>query len=155
MKNASQIITYLQYKPQYHKLLEHKCINRIKSLFIPSIQNYIKYGYIKNQILFFALHTNLQKQDIDTNINAIKSALKSKMFLNSEQGFECQDVIIDDIKMYVDHKPTKKFVPFSTNAHKLRYKESAVGNFKVNILDTKLNQLVENIKELIKENHDS
>jgi hypothetical protein len=150
MKNAGQIITTLQHKPQFSKLIESSCIKRLKSSLLPSIQHNIKYGYIKNNTLYFVLTTRLNKLDIDSIINTIKMILNSPMILESDSFLECLDIKIDDVKIYTDPKPQKKFKLFTTQAHQQKYSERATGNLQVLIKDEKLNQLAQTILEIIK-----
>ena len=155
MKNASQIITSIQYKPQYHKLLEHKCINKLKSSLLLSVQNYIKYGYIKNNKLFFVMSATLNKLDVDSNINIIKTILKSPMILESEKFMECLDFEIDDVVFYVDHKPKSKVKLYTTDSEQVQYKERATGSIDIPIKDEKLKELAQNILEIIKAKNDT
>jgi len=155
MKNANQIITSLQYKPQYHKLLEHKCINKLKSSLLLSVQKYIKYGYIKNNKLFFVISATLNKLDVDNNINTIKMILNSPMILESEKFLECLDFQIDDIAFYVDHKPQNKIQLHSSDSQNAIYEERATGNIDVNIKDEKLKELSISILKIIKASNDS
>ena len=91
MKNVSQILSTLQHKPQFSKLLESKCINRLKSSLLPSIQNNIKYEYIRKNTLTFVLTTRLNKLDINNIINTIKIILNSLMILESNKFMACLD----------------------------------------------------------------
>ncbi len=142
MKNASQIITSIQNKPQFSKLSKYKCIKRIESTFIPALQKMIKFSYIKNDTLFFVLSHPAGKQEIDNNIQNIKSALKFHM------PQECSDTVINDIKAFVTHTPVKKAVP--AQKQDITYKERATGDFNINIHDEKLNSLVKSIQTIIK-----
>ena len=155
MKNASQIINSLQYKPQYKKILEHKCIKRLSSALMLSIQRNIKFGYFKNNILFFTISATLDKYDKDNIINTIKMILNSPMILNSEKFIECQDIKIEDIKVYVDHKPKYNFIPFTTNTHDIQYFERAKGDFNTTVQDAKLQELLEEIQTIIKAHNDT
>ena len=155
MKNASQIINSLQYKPQYKKILEHKCISKLISALILSVQRNIKYAYFKNSILFFTISATLDKYDKDNIINTIKMILNSPMILNSEKFVECQNIKIEDVKVYVDHKPKYTFKPYTTNTHNMHYFEQASGKVDVNISDKKLQKLLEEIQNIIKKNHDT
>jgi len=151
MKNASQIITTIQHKPQFSKLTESKCITRLKSSLLPSIQHNIKYGYIKNNTLYLVLTTRLNKLDIDSIINTIKMILNSPMILQSDNFLECLDAGIEDVKIYTDHKPQKKVKLFTTSAHIDTYKERATGEIKIEIKDEKLNRLAQSISKIIKD----
>jgi len=150
MKNASQIINTLQNKPQFSKLLESKCIQRLKSSLLLSIQHNIKYGYINNNTLYFVLTTRLNKLDIDNIINTIKMILNSPMILESDNFLDCLDAGIEDIKIYTDPKPKHKVKLFSTDTHKLPYKERASGDIKFEIEDKKLNELIQSVLKIIK-----
>ena len=155
MKNASQIITTIQYKPQYHKLLEHKCIDKLKSSLLLSVQNYIKYGYIKNNKLFFVISATLNKLDINNNINTIKMILNSPMILESEKFLECLDFQIDDVVFYVDHKPKQKLQLHQTHSADATYAERASGSLHVEMQDEKLQKLADEILNIIKATNDS
>ena len=150
MKNSVQIINTLQHKPQFSKLLESKCINRLKASLLPSIQKNIKYGYIKNNTLTFVLTTRLNKLDIDNIINTIKMILNSPMILESENFIECLDTQIDDVKIYTDPSPKKQVALHKTSTHTETYNERATGEIEVNIEDEKLNALAKSILEIIK-----
>jgi hypothetical protein len=151
MKNASQIITSLQYKPQYHKILEHRCIKRLICALLLNIQNNIKYGYIKNDKLYIVISATLNKYDKDNIINTIKMILNSPMILKSQKFMECLDITLQDVIVYTDHKPKIDFKPYHNEAYKLTYHERASGEVKVDVKDKKLNQLLKEIQTIIKE----
>ena len=147
MKNATQIITSLQNKPQFSKLSKFKCINKIKSMFMPTFTRFVKFTYFQNNTLFFVLNHNAGKQEFDNNVQNIKSAL------NFHTPVECEDVLIEDIKAFVTHTPSKKEVQEKRVIQK--YPERASGDIEVNIHDEKLNSLVKSIQNIIKENNES
>jgi hypothetical protein len=147
MKNATQIITTLQNKPQFSKLKKFKCIDKIKSMFMPSFTRFVKFAYIQNNTLFFVLNHNAGKQEFNNNVQNIKSALH---FYTPE---ECQDDDIKDIKAFVTHSPTKK-----TEVKKIArqyYKERGSGEVEVHIHDERLNTLVRSIQNIIKAKNDT
>ena len=150
MKNASQIINTLQHKPQFSKLLSYKCIDKLKSSLLFSVQKNIKYGYVKNATLYFVLTTRLNKLDIDNIINTIKLILNSPMILESQKFVECLDMNIEDVKIFTDPTPQKKFSAFTTTAHLETYRERATGEINVDIKDEKLNRLAQSILQIIK-----
>jgi hypothetical protein len=145
MKNASQILNYIQNKPQFSKLSKYKCIKKIKSLFRPALQRMIKFAYIKNDTLFFVLNHPGAKQEFDNNIQNIKSAL------NFHTPSECSETLIKDIKAFVTHTPDIK-VEFLAKKPQI-YQERATGEFEINIKDQKLKELVKSIQNIIKEKH--
>jgi len=149
MKNANQILNSIQNKPQFSNLSKHKCINKIQSLFMPTFQRFVKFAYIKNNILFFVLTHNAGKQEFDNNIQNIKSAL------NFHMPKECEGNNIQDIKAFVSHTIKNKKDPQVKKALKQTYPERAKGEFDIDIKDKKLNALIKSIQTIIKEKHES
>lgn len=141
MKTANQIINFLQSKPQFSKLNRYRCIKKVESAFIPQLQKMVKFAYFKNDTLFFVLNHPAGKQEFDNSIENIKNALK---FLNP---IECNGILIKDIKAFVTHSPKQE----NSNIQiiKQTYIERATGKVEVNIKDSKLNQLVKSIQEII------
>ena len=147
MKNATQIITALQNKPQFSKLKKFKCINKIQSMFMPSFTRFVKFAYFQNNTLFFVLNHNAGKQEFQNNVQNIKSVL------NFHTPDECSENKIDDIKAFVTHTPHKKTEP--RKIAKQYYEERASGKIDVKIHDKKLHELVQSIQNIIKAKHDS
>ncbi len=142
MKNASQIISSIQKKPQFSKLSKYKCIKKIESIFTPALAKMIKFAYFKNDVLFFVLNHPAGKQEFDNNIQSIKSALK---YVTPE---ECKDINITDIKAFVTHTPQ---VNTQEVSHKLQsYPERSSGNFKNEVHEEKLKTLIQAIQNIIK-----
>ncbi len=142
MKNATQIITSLQNKPQFSKLHKFACIEKIQSMFMPSFTRFVKFTYFQNNTLFFVLNHNAGKQEFDKAVENIKSAL------NFYTPDECQGIKIENIKAFVTHSPRKK-TPEVKIARQY-YKERASGNLHVDIKDERLNTLVKSIQNIIK-----
>ena len=147
MKNASQIISSIQNKPQFSKLSRFGCIERIKKLFSPALQKMVKFAYIKNDTIFFVLIHPGAKQEFDNNIQSIKSALK---FHTPD---ECMQTPISDIKAFVTHTPPPKDIEVEKTFQE--YPERASGNIQIDIKDDKLRALAASIQKIIKEHHDS
>jgi len=154
MKNVNEILKIIQHQPQFYKLKESKCISKLKSALLPSIQKNIKYAYIKNSILYFVMQTRLNKRDNDNIINTIKMILNSPMIKESNKFIECKNIDITDVKIYADYKPKVEVKLYSTTTHKLSYKERATGDIKVKIEDEKLKKLTLNIIDIIKNQSD-
>ena len=150
MKNVSQIIDSIQYKPQFKKILHHKCINKLISCVLPSLQKTIKHGFIHKNIFYITVFASLNKYDKDNIINTIKMVLNSKMILESQQFFECLDINIEDVIIYVDHKPKLNTTLYTTTAHKQIYKERATGEINIDIQDENLKKLAQDICNIIK-----
>jgi len=155
MKNASQIISSIQYKPQFKKILHHKCINKLMSTILPAIRKSIKYGYINKNIFYITITAALNKYDKDNIIKTIKMVLNSKMILESEQFNECSGLNIEDVIVYVDHKPRAKTELYVTQADKITYYERATGEIAINIEDPKLKELAQSIQDIIKKEHNA
>jgi len=147
MKNATQIITSLQNRPQFSKLLKFKCIDKIQSMFLPTFTRFVKFAYFQNNTLFFVLNHNAGKQEFDKSVQNIKSAL------NFHMPEECNENKIDDIKAFVTHTPLKK--PDIQKITKLYYIERASGDVNVDISDEKLNTLLKSIQKIIKDKNES
>ncbi|MFT5661020.1 MAG: hypothetical protein ACI9TV_001664 [Sulfurimonas sp.] len=142
MKNATQIITTLQNKPQFSKLKKFKCIDKIQSMFMPSFTRFVKFAYFQNNTLFFVLNHNAGKQEFNNQVKNIKSVL------NFHTPDECESATITDIKAFVTHSPIKRQEP--KKIARQYYKERASGEVCVQIHDEKLNSLVRSIQEIIK-----
>ena len=147
MKNASEIITSLQNKPQFSKLSNFKCINRIVSLFSLPVQRMVKFSYIKNKTLFLVLNHPAAKQEFDNSIQNIKSALN---FFTPD---ECKENDIQDIKAFVTHTPIRRVA--QQEQKKQLYTERATGKFEIHVKDAKLNALIKSIQEIIKEKNET
>lgn len=150
MKNASQIITTLQNQPQYRRILQHKCVQKLTSVLLPAIQKSIRYGYIKESKLHFVTAATLDKYDRDNIINTIKTILNAKMIQMSQNLIECVDLDIEDVVVRVDHRPANSFIPFSTNAHLHYYAERSSGAFELEMSDPKLRSLAQEIQNIIR-----
>jgi len=155
MKNASQIINIIQDKPQFKKILVHKCIEKLHSALLPQMQKRIKYSYLRNNVLIIVISATLNKYDKDNIINTIKMILNSPLLQESSQFIECNDTHIEEVEVRVDHRPQILYKPFTSDAHKLTYHEQSSGEFQVNIKDERLNNILHDIQKIIKVNHDT
>ncbi len=150
MKNVQDIITTIQYKPQFKKLLHNKCIDKLMSTILPALKRSVKHGYIHKKILFITITAALNKYDKDNIINTIKMVLNSPMILQSERFMECNDIEIEDVIVYVDHKPKVPLNLHKTQTHKLKYFERASGDIEIKVHDEKLKELMQSIQDIIK-----
>ena len=143
MKKAHDILSSLQNQPQFKKLHNVRCIERILSVFLPTVQRFIEFGYIKNGTLFVVLNHNAGKQEFDNNIKMIKDLLKSVKIE------ECEGVHFSQIKAFVTNRPRrqkeprKETVPF--------YEERSHGEFDIDLItDEELRNIAKEIREIIK-----
>ena len=109
----------------------------------------IKFAHFKNDILFFVLNHPDTKQELDNNIQNIKSAL------NFVQPDECKEISVTDTRVFATNKPIKKITLFENYSIREVYKERASGNIEVTIKDGKLNKLVKSIQDITKVKNDS
>lgn len=145
MKKACDIIKSLQNLPHFHKLLELKCIENLKSVLLPTLQRIIKYAYIKNEILYLIFLTNLNKYDKDNITNTIKLLLNSQML--AEANLECKNIKIVDVVCKVDYKDRSiKKIYYSTIP---KYTERATGK-KCVLKDATLQKIADEISSIIK-----
>jgi hypothetical protein len=148
MKNARDIINSIQNRPQFSKLSRFKCIDTIRLSFSAPLQKMIKFAYIKNDTLFFVLNHPGAKQEFDNNIQSIKSALK---YVRPK---ECEAFTIKDIKAFVTHTPSRRETQLQESKPQ-NYPERANGDFTITTKDEHLRELLESIRTLIKEQHES
>ena len=149
MKNARDIINSIQNRPQFSKLSRFKCIDTIRLSFSAPLQKMIKFAYIKNDTLFFVLNHPGAKQEFDNNIQSIKSALKYV------QPKECKEFTINDIKAFVTHSPSRNKAAKEQKNEPQSYPERANGEFSITTEDPHLRELLESIRNIIKEHHES
>ncbi len=148
MKNANQILSSLQNKPQFSKLSKFRCIQKIQELFPAHLQNMIVYGYFKNSVLNFVLSHPWAKQEFDIIIQSIKTPLRQM------PPQECCEVSISDIRAYVSFKPHKEDDLHDGCSHDIRYKERAYAEFANNAQESKLHSVIEDIRKIIHDKHD-
>ena len=96
----------------------------------------IKFGYVKNQTLFFVLSHPVYKMEFEYNKADIKSLLKN---------FQIGDV--NDIGFFVTNVIEKKQTVEEADS---LYKERSYGIFENKIKDEKLFKKFEKIREIIK-----
>ena len=146
MKKAHDILSSLQNQPQFQKLHNVRCIERILSVFLPTVQRFIEFGYIKNGTLFVVLNHNAGKQEFDNNIKMIKDLLKSVKIE------ECEGVEFSQIKAFVTNRPRRKKEP--RRATVPFYEERSHGEFDIDLIkDEELRKIAKEIREIIKD-HD-
>ena len=141
MKNSSQILSKLQHQPQFSKLAQFACLERIQSLFPPHLTRLVDYGYFKNNIIYFVLKHPGAKQEFDIIIESIKTPLKQIT------PPECLNLDFYDIRAYVLHKPSRVQ---SLIRHSVpHYKERSEAKFTNTVTSEKLHALFEQIRTSI------
>lgn len=101
----------------------------------------VRYGYVRNGILFFVLSHPGAKQEFDIIIDSIKTPLKAY------PPPPCRNVPFNDIRAFVSHK---RHVGLKTEKRtEVLYKERSNGSFDNPTTDEKLHKIIEEIRRLI------
>ncbi len=136
MKNASEILTHLKYYPEFKKINTNITIERLINALPLKLKKGVKFGYIKNQTLFFVLTHPVYKMEFEYNKSLIKSLLKKANIAN-----------VNDVKFFVTNVIEKKEV---INEQKDFYQERAHGIFENFCKDEELRNKFEEIRKIIK-----
>jgi len=142
MKNSNQLISHLRSQSAFSPLNNQACIQSVKELLPSRLHKFILFGYIRHNIVFFALNHPGAKQEFDNIINSIKTPLKKMPPLS------CKSFNLYDVRAFVSHKKTMKFSPIKSSD--VQYQERADANFDNNIENKKLHEVVEEIRDIIK-----
>jgi hypothetical protein len=142
MKNSAQILSHLQHQPQFSKLSQYECIKSVQKLFPPHLQRMIRYGYIRNQTLFFVFTHPGAKQEFDIIAESIRRPLKE------HPPASCRDCSFDTIKGFVSHRPPAAVLA-AVKKQQLHYKERAAGRFSNPVSNEKLHAMIEKIRTII------
>jgi len=142
MKNSKQLVSHLRSQSAFVPLNNQACINSVKELLPPRLHRFILFGYIRHNIVFFALNHPGAKQEFDNIINSIKAPLR-KIPPQTCKNFE-----IYDIRAFVSHKKTIKYSVIEPLNEP--YEERAQANFDNEIEDEKLHKVFEEIRDIIK-----
>ena len=142
MKSVNQIISHIISKPQYKKIAQKKCFDKVVKLLPPHLKNAVLFTYTKNQTLFFVLNHPGLKMEFHYKVTFLKTLLKQIKSIDPN----CHDMQdISDIKFFVSNKPrAKKSLP-----KKFIYKELSNANFKILTKNKKLQKLFLQIKDEI------
>lgn len=143
MKNSKQLVSHLRSQSVFAPLGNLSCIEAIKELLPPRLHRFILFGYIRHNIVFFALNHPGAKQEFDNIITSIKTPLKRIPPLS------CQKFEIYDIRAFVSHKKSLKFSV--TKPEEIHFEERSKAEFENNIKDKKLHQVIEDIRTIIKQ----
>jgi len=142
MKNSKQLVSHLRSQSAFVPLKNQSCIDAVKELLPQRLHRFILFGYIRHNIVFFALNHPGAKQEFDNIINSIKAPLKKIPPLS------CKEYTIIDVRAFVSHKKTMKFSPIKPSYE--AYEERAEADFNNTIENQKLHHLFEDIREIIK-----
>ena len=143
MKNSKQLVSHLRSQSAFSPLNNLPCINAVKGLLPERLHKFILFGYIRHNILFFALNHPGAKQEFDNIISSIKAPLKKMPPL------ECKNFELFDIRAFVSHKKSLNFT--SVDPHEEHYNERSEGTFENPVQNEKLHNIIEEIRQIINE----
>ena len=136
MKKINEILSHLKNNPEFRKINTSFLIMKFINVLPLKFRKGIKFGYIKNQTLYFVLTHPVYKMEFEYNKADIKSLLKKFKIANVEDiGFFVTNII--------EKKETKK-------TDEPLYKERSYGIFENKAKDEKLFKKFERIRDIIK-----
>ena len=136
MKKINEILSHLKNNPEFRKINTSFLIMKFINVLPLKFRKGIKFGYIKNQTLYFVLTHPVYKMEFEYNKADIKSLLKTFKIANVEDiGFFITNVI---------EKKEKEIEPTPL------YKERSYGIFDNRAKDEYIFKKFEKIREIIK-----
>ena len=136
MKKINEILSHLKNNPEFRKINTSFLIMKFINVLPLKFRKGIKFGYIKNQTLYFVLTHPVYKMEFEYNKADIKSLLKNFKIANVEDiGFFITNVI---------EKKEKEIEPTPL------YKERSYGIFDNRAKDEYIFKKFEKIREIIK-----
>jgi len=142
MKNVKSILNHIF--PKNSKLNEHRCFNKILSLFPKILKEHTLFCYKKDETLFFVIDHPGIKMEFNYNKNLINELLN----IAKNSILECKDIKIKNYKVYVSNK----FIQKSEQKEKKMnfFYEKSSGKFKIFSQNEDIKKIFENIKKEIK-----
>ena len=150
MKTVKNIISHIISRPQYKKISQKRCFDKVVKLLPPHLQNAVLFTYVKNQTLFFVLNHPGLKMEFHYKVNLIKSLLKQLKTIDKECS-NMQD--IKEVKAFVSNKPKQK--ESQKKSIKYTFKELSSGEFKIITKNKNLKNLFQKIQKAIKDSNAS
>ena len=136
MKKINEILSHLKNNPEFSKINTSFLIMKFIDVLPLKLKKGVKFGYIKNQTLYFVLTHPVYKMEFEYNKADIKSLLKSFKIANVEDiGFFVTNII-------EKKENNKEVIVF--------YKERSYGIFENKAKDEYIFKKFEKIRELIK-----
>ncbi len=136
MKKINEILSHLKNNPEFRKINTSLLIMKFIDVLPLKLKKGVKFGYVKNQTLYFVLTHPVYKMEFEYNKADIKSLLKNFKIANVEDiGFFVTNIIE---KKEEQEKPI------------LFYKERSYGIFENKAKDEYIFKKFEKIREIIK-----
>ena len=148
MKKSKDIIAHLINQPSFKKIVTQECIQNVMKILPPGVLIRIRFGYIKNQTLFFVLNHPGAKFEFDNIIKSIKKLLIECINYCDTQAK------VTDVKAFVTNKPQIQ-ESSQESSHIPTFQERAHATFANPFADPKMYALLEEIKAIIEKNHAS
>ena len=136
MKKINEILSHLKNNPEFSKINTSFLIMKFIDVLPLKLKKGVKFGYIKNQTLYFVLTHPVYKMEFEYNKADIKSLLKKFKIAN-----------VEDIGFFVTNVIEKKVLQ---KTHEPLYKERSYGIFENKVKDERLFRKFERIREIIK-----
>ena len=136
MKKINEILSHLKNNPEFRKINTSFLIMKFINVLPLKFRKGIKFGYIKNQTLYFVLTHPVYKMEFEYNKADIKSLLKNFKIAN-----------VEDIGFFITNVIEKKEEPKEPTP---LYKERSYGIFENRAKDEYIFEKFEKIREIIK-----
>lgn len=136
MKKINEILSHLKNNPEFRKINTSILITKFIDVLPLKLKKGIKFGYVKNQTLFFVLTHPVYKMEFEYNKALIKSLLKNFNIAN-----------VEDIGFFVTNVIEKKE---SEKKEEPMYVERSYGIFENKAKDEMIFKKFEKIREIIK-----
>ena len=136
MKKINEILSHLKNNPEFRKINTSFLIMKFINVLPLKFRKGIKFGYIKNQTLYFVLTHPVYKMEFEYNKADIKSLLKKFKIAN-----------VEDIVFFVTNVIEKKELKKTDTP---LYKERSYGIFENKAKDERLFRKFERIRDIIK-----
>ncbi|MCB9097698.1 hypothetical protein CP986_03505 [Arcobacter aquimarinus] len=136
MKKINEILSHLKNNPEFRKINTSFLIIKFIDALPLKLKKGVKFGYVKNQTLYFVLTHPVYKMEFEYNKADIKSLLKNFKIAN-----------VEDIAFFVTNVIEKKE---EKKEEKPLYIERSYGIFENKAKDEKIFKKFEKIREIIK-----
>jgi hypothetical protein len=136
MKKINEILSHLKNNPEFRKINTSFLIIKFIDVLPLKLKKGVKFGYVKNQTLYFVLTHPVYKMEFEYNKADIKSLLKKFKIAN-----------VEDIAFFVTNVIEKKEEEKEQNP---MYIERSYGIFENRAKDEKIFKKFEKIREIIK-----
>ena len=136
MKKINEILSHLKNNPEFRRINTSILIKKFIDVLPVKLKKGIKFGYVKNQTLFFVLTHPVYKMEFEYNKALIKSLLKEFKIAN-----------IEDVSFFVTNVIEKKE---KEEVETVLFKERSYGIFENKATDENIFKRFEKIREIIK-----